>query len=267
MRYYDLPHLSVTTALGPLHKSLARAWADVVYFQPSKNQNHPTVYGHKVLAQLVANMVAGELAQPPWNSNQAFFAPSSILEIEPLFVEKSDLLRIVTANVLLHEDFAAPNWQPRVAAREHAGTKVNGFKIAEDVPGKPGLIAADAGSTATFAFAIDSGVVERMIPTHHLNKLVVDSVSVTVTIGALKSYVGMGRFRARLFSVSEDGNQSPLAETVVDCLWAEHLSVYTDSRHTQAPQNKKIFSKDLADGSDLKRCGRLLRSSSFVLHF
>lgn len=171
MRHYGLPYTSLATALAPFSgtpiKSLDSFWRDGFFFGDSI---HASRLGHRMIAAAVAYRLIHLFQSQLDGSSSLWFAGQSRKYTPPSFL---------TAGAM-HQARMAGHYVD-LRAHTDAVVDVSGFNLAEDVEGKPGLLAYAPG--AYVLISVPAG-------THHIH------------LGAMHSYEHNGRLRATVYSLT-----------------------------------------------------------------
>lgn len=209
--------MSAAAAVWPLNSKSAEHWWKNRW-QAKSSKVHPTVFGHKFVAQLLGHMVREELGHLKDQRSQVWddqhgWTHNSTETLIPLYVAAKDMAAFIETQTFLHVDFTTQ------AAMKTAGLSLgsgNLWSWYSDVPGKPGLITASPHATLALRFPTGSAEKER---------------NVHVVLSVLKAYDNMGAFNLEVVELQQDDSTQgrTVAEVDVDCLWSEPFSVADDT--------------------------------------
>ena len=207
-KHYRIPYVSAVDGLGPFYTKELQEWF-LNKFR-SDNYCHVSILGHQILAHLFINL----LFQHYWSLIHPFLPALHMQtpygKIAPLHASRSEINMYLYSKPL-HVSAI------RSSIRDYIAKITPGWRVYEDVKGKPGLIAHTPGEMIRF-------VLNTVVVLKHMHVGVLH-------ISFLKSYEHMGIVSVNLFSVDEtDVSRNPynvselLAATIVDCLWEKQVS-------------------------------------------
>jgi hypothetical protein len=172
-------------AFLPINTPTTMQWLLNVYFA---DYLHPAVLGHKLIASTIAYHLTTFPA--PWHPTLLSLpSPTSTTsQLPPLLLPDPLSVSAALARVYTEGGCArlATTTAPAVAA---VTSRVHGFSVAEDVAGKPGLLATEIGASITLRLAPNSSSTVWSFSAN-------GAASFLVMVGYLASYDGMGLFDA-----------------------------------------------------------------------
>lgn len=136
--HYNISVLSIIDGLGPFHNDNVQYWFRNKYLVD--DDVHPGIMGHKIIALFIFNFLM--------TYNQTYFnAPYESRKVSNSlkYWTKSDI-DAYTQCVPIVFDFE--KWNKSTTSHQYASIS-SGWKVFEDMPGKPGLIAYDIGENVT----------------------------------------------------------------------------------------------------------------------
>mmetsp|Transcript_60265 Transcript_60265/g.171310 ORF Transcript_60265/g.171310 Transcript_60265/m.171310 type:complete len:517 (+) Transcript_60265:41-1591(+) len=217
LQHYGVDQVSMINAFLPLHTAQKRQWMKSVYFTDCC---HPSQLGHKMSAQAIGYALLqyeSATSRHVALERRQWFEPETEDEDIPpsLFVAEGIASRYDgTARTSRMRLWNESEIMPFIAPWSV------GFSFAEDVPGKPGLLAYKVGMNLELGIPFKRTTVGKRI---------------MANIGLLKSYEHMGVVNVTLGVDAQGPNQkcarpsSPAKDPTrasLDCLWNKNISVY-----------------------------------------
>jgi hypothetical protein len=245
---YNIPQLSVPDSFLPLNTPEKEQW----FFKMFRIDNpHPTRWGHKLIAYFTMRFIEVHLCMllNRVSVSMPRHLPSSRLSSNAAYNHTSQHLPRPQALALpppiyISDDVAKQYEKPfscihmgpsgrerRFLDRFLVKKMVHGFKVYEDVPGKPGLISDTTMSNFTI-----------VIPTSNVRSVLRLGIA---KVTYLISYENMGVFNLSVTSVSTGPLGKEMKNTtsvLVDTLWSERASIAktVDLKFPISSQDKQL---------------------------
>ena len=226
LSYYAVPQVSMVEAFQPLMRPRRRRWLTDGYFH---DQVHPTALGHKMIASALLASVRADLRYA--RATTAMRGAAKTAAASPAAAPLPELLpplavpRDVAA---LYDDEAgaAHRVDLTVAGEQSRVVEATGFRVYEDVPSKPGLIASAVGARLVVALPVAAAALAAG-----------SALTSATSVGYLTSYEGVGVFEAGVVTSSDEACAWPPARDAaaavatkrVDARGLARVSVYANA--------------------------------------